>query len=247
MEIIEQIERIPALGASGLHIWGAELRKCTTKLLCLQSLLSEEERRKSERFYRAADRDSSILARGALRTLLAAYTGWPAAALCFNYSDTGKPYLDCGSGTPAGAARPAASVSNLDIAFNVSHSGGWVVLAFGRNRQVGVDLEQIRRDLDVLKIAARYFTPEETARIQAAADPQAAFFHHWARKEAYVKAAGSALFRELSSFSVPDEDGEKDGWYFQRLEAGSAYASAVVSDKPMESVRCFEFQSLELG
>lgn len=230
METIKQIEDLPELGTADIHIWGAEVPQLAEKFQSLEAVLCAEERAKAARFLRSDDRNSSVVARGALRILLAAYTGDAPERIRFLYSESGKPYC------------PGA-----DISFNVSHSGDWVVLAFGRNRQVGVDVEQIRRDLDVMKIASRYFTPEETARIQAAADAHAAFFHHWARKEAYVKAAGSGLFRELSSFSVPDADGEKDGWFFQRLEAGSQYASAVVSDKPVESVRCFAFQSLELS
>jgi 4'-phosphopantetheinyl transferase len=131
------------------------------------------------------------------------------------------------------------------MAFNLSHSGDWVVLAFGRNRNIGVDVEMIKVDLDVQSIASRYFTAEEAALIENAADRQTTFFHLWARKEAYVKACGSGLYRELSSFSVPVADGEKDGWFFQRLEAGSKYASAVVTDKPLSHVPCYDFGGLK--
>ena len=72
------------------------------------------------------------------------------------------------------------------------------------------------------------------------------FFHLWARKEAYVKACGSTLFSELSSYSVPiEEHGEKDDWIFQRLEAGSEYAAAVVTDKPLTDVPCYDFGGLK--
>ncbi len=65
-----------------------------------------------------------------------------------------------------------------------------------------------------------------------------------------MKAIGSGLFRELSSFSVPidgnelPEVGEKDGWIFQRLEAGSNYAAAVVTDQPIADMPCFDFAAL---
>lgn len=61
---------------------------------------------------------------------------------------------------------------------------------------------------------------------------------------------GSGLFRELSSFSVPilgndlPEVGEKEGWIFQRLEAGSNYAAAVVTDKSIKTMPCFDFAAL---
>ncbi|MDZ8117722.1 4'-phosphopantetheinyl transferase family protein [Pontiella agarivorans] len=230
MKAIDQLKDIPVLGTSDIHIWGAEVPRCLGKLQALEKVLCREEREKADRFRRETDRNSSIVARGALRILLAAYTGYAAPEISFGYSKNGKPFLV----SPASGA----------IGFNVSHSGDWVVLAFGRERQVGVDVEKIRREMDVLSIASRYFTPEETRRIEAAEDVHGLFFHHWARKEAYVKAIGSGLFRELSSFSVPNEEGEKDGWFFQRLEAGSRYAAAVVTDKAIGGMPCFDFGGL---
>lgn len=68
------------------------------------------------------------------------------------------------------------------------------------------------------------------------------FFQLWARKEAYVKACGSTLFTELGTFSVPlGERAKKDGWFFHRLEAGSKYAAAVVTDRELASVPCYDF------
>jgi len=175
--------------------------------------------------------------------LLGGYTGVPAKEIAFEYSENGKPHL-----VPPASSRFPAGQGGQDacgtISFNVSHSGEWVVLAIGRRRNIGVDVERIRREMDVMAIASRYFTPEETAQIERAADLHAAFFHFWARKEAYVKATGSALFRELSSFAIPFEDGEKDGWHFRRLEAGSKYAAAVVTDKPIGNVPCYDFGGL---
>jgi 4'-phosphopantetheinyl transferase len=197
-------------------------------------VLSEREKEKAARFHREGDRQSSICARGALRVLLSGYTGIPAETIRFRYSDTGKPHLE-----------------GADIAFNVSHSGEWVVLAIGRNRNIGVDIEMIKRDLDVEAIASRFFSQVEIELIRSAEDKHAVFFQLWARKEAYVKARGSGLFRGLSQFTVPIEDGalpetgESNGWIFHRLESGSKYASAVVTDQPLESVPCYDFGGLK--
>lgn len=244
------------LGNDAIHIWGARVPDLEGRLEDLKSLLSTEESVKADRFYRPADRASSIVARGALRVLLSGYTGLPATELRFQYLETGKPFL----AVPQASCLPRGSEASRleaggtieeqqkypphEIAFNISHSGEWVVLAIGRNRNIGVDVEKIRRDMDVMSIASRYFTPEEAALIESSDDIHALFFHHWSRKEAYVKAIGSGLFRELSSFSVPNEDAEKDGWIFQRLEAGSKYAAAIVSDQPINSVPCYDFAAL---
>jgi 4'-phosphopantetheinyl transferase len=228
MEIIEHIKELPMLGTDVIHIWGAKVPELQDRLDKLSGLLSSEEAAKADRFHRDVDRATSIVARGALRMLLGAYTELPASELRFNYSETGKPYLD-----------------QSEISFNVSHSGEWVVLGFGRGRQVGVDVEQLNRTTDVLAIAERYFAPEELELIRSAEDQSAEFFNLWTRKEAYVKACGSALFRELTSFAVPKDDVEKGGWFFQRLEAGSKYAAAVVTDKAVEDMPCFDFGGMQ--
>jgi 4'-phosphopantetheinyl transferase len=248
MDIINTIDELPILGKSTIHIWGAKVPDLEDRVNDLKCLLNEEEAAKAERFRRPADRSSSIIARGALRLLLSGYTDIPASEIKIRYSENGKPLLvPQASRLPrcAGAIEAGRQDACDTISFNVSHSGEWVVLAFGRGRQLGVDVEKIQCEMDVLSIASRYFTPDEAESIGAADDVHALFFHYWARKEAYVKALGSGLFRELSSFSVPQEDGEKNGWFFQRLEAGSKYAAAVVTDKPVQDMPCFDFGGLQ--
>lgn len=246
METVDDIRNLPELSADTIHIWGVHVPDVLDRLDALHDVLCETEREKAARFHRDIDRRSSIAARGALRVLLSAYTGIPAAGIEFQYSDTGKPYIvPQASCLPGGSARNRRDACDT-VSFNVSHSGDWVVLAFGCNRQVGVDVEKIKPEMEVMSIASRYFTAEEIAWIEKASDKQTAFFQLWARKEAYVKATGSALFRELSNIAVPFEDtGEKDGWIFHRLEAGSKYAAAVVTDKPLANLPCYDFGGLK--
>jgi len=268
METIADIRKMPELGKGDIHIWGVHLPDVLDRLELLRGLLSNAEREKAARFHREVDRNSSIAARGALRILLSGYTGIPADGIQFHYSKNGKPHIvpPAASRLPAEsvpqAARPLTAeqqgrragggtkIGRQDggdtVSFNVSHSGDWVVLAFGRNRNIGVDVEKIKREMDVLPIAKRYFTPEERVLVENAEDRHAVFFELWARKEAYVKACGSTLFTELSSFPVPMEEvGKKDGWYFRRLEAGSQYAAAVVTDKVLTDVPCYDFGGLK--
>ncbi len=228
METIEHIRDLPGLGGDTIHVWGIHVPDALGRLGALRAVLDQKEREKAARFRRDADRHASIVARGALRTLLSAYTELAPREIQINYMPTGKPF-----------------VASSDIEFNVSHSGDWVVIALGRGRNIGVDVERVRREIDVMGIAARYFTPAETGLIEQAEDRHAVFFALWSRKEAYVKARGSTLFRELSSFAVPIEDAEVDGWFFHGLEAGSKHAAAVVTDKPLAGVPCYDFGGLK--
>jgi 4'-phosphopantetheinyl transferase len=229
METIENIRSLPPLATDSIHIWGVHVPDLQDQRNALQELLSIRERDKADRFRREADRQTSIIARGALRVLLAGYSGTPASEIEFAYSENGKPH-----------------VADSAVEFNVSHSGDWVVLAFGCQRSIGVDIEQIKRSMGVSAIAARYYSPLEKEWVDKSDDPHKVFFQLWARKEAHVKACGSTLFSELKRFTVPMEDGaEKDGWFFHYLEAGSKYAASVVTDKPLVSLPCYDFGGLK--
>lgn len=231
METIEDIRSLPEIDADAIHIWGLHVPDHLSRMDEMMAVLDTGEREKALRYHKAADRYSSIAARSALRILLAGYTGRPFSDIRFEYTENGKPHVE-------GSA----------MEFNVSHSGDWIVLAFGFERAIGVDIEQIRREVDVEAIAARYFTAEEKAEMEESEDSLSVFYRLWALKEAYVKACGSTLFAELGRMSVPIEDGaERAGWFFYHLESGPEYASAVVTDKSLVRMPCYDFGGLKWG
>lgn len=152
--------------------------------------LSVDEEARWRRFLREEDRRRFLLARGLVRGVLARCTGAAPAALVFDAQAQGKPVL-------RGAAGDA-------LHFNLSHTRGMIVLAVSRDAEVGVDVEAIDRRLDPLRLAARQFSANEYAQLQATADSQrhARFIELWTVKEAYVKALGHGLGHDLRAFSV---------------------------------------------
>lgn len=89
-----------------------------------------------------------------------------------------------------------------DFHYNLSHSGRWVVIAFGSS-EVGVDVEQIREDTDISAIAGRFFSPEEQRYVrEEPSQSRSRFFEVWTAKESYVKYLGTGLKKDLTSFSV---------------------------------------------
>src|SRR5262249_45142380 len=162
------------------------------------------------------------------RMLLASYLGTSPAELCFAYSAHGKPSL----------AAPSSSLQ-----FNLSHSHGAVLFAFSQGRRIGVDVEQVRHDLNVEEIATRFFSTAEQRAIGQSLDKYAAFFHCWTRKEAFVKAVGEGLSLQLDSFDVsvaadlrevalttrPDPS-LAQSWLLRTLNAFPDYAAAVAAE-----------------
>jgi 4'-phosphopantetheinyl transferase len=111
---------------------------------------------------------------------------------------------------------PAASLSSQPsrihaLQFNVSHSANIALIAVGSEHRLGVDIEQIRSDVDTNSLAERFFSVRERAGLQALPDPirVLGFFACWTRKEAFLKATGDGFSFPLADFSVtthPDLD-----------------------------------------
>jgi len=182
------------LGVNDIHVWRARLKPRDHVVTSLRLVLSADERTRADRFYFERDRRSFTVARGVLRSLLGGYLGCAPADVGFGYRDKGKPY----------ATSPAS-----DVAFNVSHSGDYALLAFTRGRALGVDVE-LRRDMsDLTSLAETSFSPSEFAVFRGLPTAQhvEAFFACWSRKEAFIKATGEGV-SQLAEFDVTLRPGE---------------------------------------
>ena len=110
-----------------VHLWRIGLDVSDRTLDRLRHMLSEDERKRTERFRFPILRRRFAAGRGALRSILANYLSMAPERLEFGYSQHGKPFL--------------ANV-RADIHFNISHSHDLMVAAVCRGRPVGVDVEK---------------------------------------------------------------------------------------------------------
>lgn len=212
-----------------LHILQADAMAFATHERMLTDLLSEAELEKANSFRQRPDRNRSILARAVLRDILGRYMETDPQGLQFLVTSHGKPVLnpDVHANAPH---------------FSVSHSGNVVLFAFARRHDVGVDVEAIRTDLDVIEIAQRFFAPSELDELLGlpATSRVRAFFDGWTRKEAYLKARGEGIGSGLDRFAVTMAPGEPARlisddrypeqvaqWCLCDIPFGSDYAAAV--------------------
>jgi 4'-phosphopantetheinyl transferase len=217
------------LDGETVHVWHARLDQIADQSSRIRHLLSADERDRAERFHFAQDRERFIAARALLRILLSRYLDSPPHHLSFSYSPYGKPALVGESGRDA-------------LRFNVSHSQGIALYAVTRGREVGVDVECVRRDVVGESIAEHFFSAREVASLRALpaeAQPQA-FFNCWTRKEAFIKAIGEGLSFPLDQFDVslvPQEPAallsirndplEASRWSLQALPVGESHVAAL--------------------
>lgn len=176
-----------------VHVWGARLDLDDAALARMEVVLAPDERLRANRFHRERDRRRFVAAHGILRALLGGYLERDPASVAFIHGARGKPALDPSMEPPAS---PAASLDKPGrLHFNISHSGTIAAIAVAAGREVGVDLESPDRALRNDSIVARYFPPEEAARLHTMPheDRAAAFLRSWVCKEAFAKALGLGL------------------------------------------------------
>lgn len=156
-----------------------------------RSVLSRDEVQRANRFTFETDKSRFVIARAAMRQILAGYMGVAPQKLTFYYSQNGKPELHTDFG-------------NTGLKFNLTHSRDLALLAVTRGGRVGIDVEFVNDEFAGEEIAERCFSVNEmkTLRRVPANQKADAFFCCWTRKEAYLKALGEGLSVPLHSFDV---------------------------------------------
>lgn len=136
-------------------------------------------------------------AHGALRGVLSRYLGGDPAAIELRLGERGKPML----ADPDPALR-----------FNLSHSGGLVLIALCRDREVGVDVQRMRR--------------------RRGRERPAGFYAEWTRREAIAKCHGVGLWAPLPDAPVAVSE----------LAIDPGYAAAIaVAGETMPAIGRFEW------
>ena len=171
--------------------------------------------------------------------LLGAYLGCAAAAVPLARGEHGKPFL--------------AGVHALQ--FNVSHSGGALLVGIAEQQALGVDIESPRRTRPVLELARRFFAAGEAHALAQLdqAERQLAFLRLWSCKEAVVKALGDGIGFGLArlQFSLdargnPHElivihasAGAPRDWHIMNLAPSTSHVGALAWRGPQRRVRAF--------
>lgn len=169
-------------GVEQVQIWSVALDRPDAVVEQLLALLSDAERVRASTQHTAASRRRFVVARAALRLILADATGIPVHSIAFCYGPDGKPSLE-----------PSDTIAPLH--FNVSHSRELALVAISDNRTIGIDLEWTEGTSPFESVAARYFSVAERRSLEGAAEGERRrlFYRIWVRKEAYLKARGDGI------------------------------------------------------
>ena len=222
-----------------VHVWLVNAGAKDIPQDLLATSLSEDEKERAARFKFVKDRRLYIAAHAALRSLLANYLRVRRGrdSFCLRTSWQTR-------------ARSATSRQRFGVQSLPLPRGALV--AFARQRAVGVDVEFVKREFSFDELARRFFTTKEVAALCEL--PQTlqreAFFKCWTSKEAFLKAKGTGLSGKLDEVaitlaadqqvrinaSVPD-------WSLTELTLCVGYQGALVVQGDPRPIRCYQWES----
>ena len=181
-----------------VHVWRVHLDMSPRQAALYRIDLSEDERARAERYRFPHHQYQFISTRGILRSLVGRYVGIPPGTLRFENNVQGKPSL--------------IEPPHPSLQFNVSHTSGMALLAFTVEQAVGIDVEQVNRNVSDQDIATRYFSPREAAYLASLSPDKRTqeFLTYWTCKEAYLKMRGIGLSGGMAQCEIAlDPDGLK--------------------------------------
>ena len=233
-----------------IHLWIADL-DCfdffEVQLECAAWLSGNEIGRLNH--YRSSTRRKQfLLGRVLLRVVLSKYAEVAPETWKFQTNAHGKLFLDPSHGLP--------------IFFNLSHADNRVIIAVSSIRDLGIDIESMHKRRAFLKIANRYFAPDEIKSLSNLSTPLQAprFFELWTLKESVLKACGFGLSDNLSRvrFTFPSEDklsldfdssnNDLANWQIWQIEISKPYflaLSAKSAGIKITEIETQKFLSLE--
>lgn len=140
--------------------------------------MSRERRKNVMQLKNPEKQKSKIAADRVCRKALSEFCGVDPQRIEFGMNEHGKPFA-----------------IGLDVHFNVSHSGDWVVCAVS-DKEIGIDIEKIRSVNP--RAAEKFACSDELEYIKITEN---GFFEIWTLKEAYFKCIGTGLDSNIKSVS----------------------------------------------
>jgi 4'-phosphopantetheinyl transferase len=200
-----------------------------------RALLNAEERERHGRLIFERLRHEYLVTRALCRTTLSRYADVDPKRWRFTCNKYGRPEIAGPRGIPP-------------LRFNLSNSRGLIACLVTLEVDAGVDVEDMNRSGETVKIADRYFSPYEVAALRALPPhrQRQRFFEYWTLKESYIKARGMGLSIPLDQFSFhlerdqpiaisfdPDLKDDPHAWQFDRYRPTQRHMMAVAIRRGM--------------
>ncbi len=225
-----------ALKQNEIHLWYQSQDVCLTQSQTQQCLskLSPEEQKIFATIISSAKKKEYLLTRKLVRNVLSRYANVKPFDWQFTKNKYGCPQIK--------------NHLEFGLTFNISHCSGLIVCAVALTCELGVDVELVKENQDLIDLAKNNFSANEFKKLKNLTGKVLAkkFFEVWTLKEAYIKARklGLSLSTKLFSFEVEskkiqlvtqkDIDTNTDKWQFitKSIAATHQVSIAVRSFQP---------------
>jgi len=227
------------LGLGQIHLWSINAVENIDLLDSFLNHLSDDEVSRANKFRFEKDRSVYITAKYLLRTLLGQLLLVDPKKIVFEYSEFDKPFYS----------------NTQKLEFNVSHSGNQIIIGLAKGLTIGVDIEKVKSDFDVIDLAENFFSKEEIKALSQTEESEKfqAFYRCWTRKESFIKAVGEGLSYPLDSFAVTMNDHEnakfikidntqeaKRNWHLHSFIPAVGYIAAITTDGIPNKIEYFD-------
>lgn len=220
-------------------IWLANLQDLTSEIPQFRQLLDSREVGKADRFHFPVDTNRYITGRAMLKMVLARYLSVKPEQVTISLGKKNKPYF-------RDSRRP--------VYFNLSHSGTFVVMALSFRNYLGIDVEEIKLNIDFDGVINKCFNQHEQAVIYSKEENiHHNFYTFWTRKESLLKAAGIGLIDDLKLLDMtgaatitPSVTKKYPGWFDQNFfvhsfMADENHAAAITLAQHDSTIDFFRF------
>lgn len=217
-----------------IELWYGELPGDTACYPDYRRILDQAEQTQAGKITHALLHNRYVEVHGRLRKVLAKTLDQPADKIRIEKTEYGKPYL----------------VDHPQVSFNLSHSANHLLIAVGRDCQLGVDIERCKPRVNLSALVGKCFAEEESSYWNSLPEAEKIpeFYRFWTRKEAFVKATGRGIALGLNHcvinpvkptafLRVPPECGRFSQWQALDINLGQGLCAAIVADKPIAGIR----------
>lgn len=205
----------PLLPGGEVHLWITNVGDEPQGI----HVLSVDEAARAATFRFEDDRWRWVTSRVLLRLVLGRYLACRPGAVELDTAARGRPVV----------RHPD---HNSWLSFSQARSGRVCVAAVVRGTGIGVDVERVRPDHDVVAIAERAFGDDIASRLETLPDARRTdeFYRSWVSEEAKGKCRGTGLVE-------PDDAARRLPLFVTDLELGEGYAGALAAGVRPDVIR----------
>jgi 4'-phosphopantetheinyl transferase len=209
-----------------VRVWFIDLDQQRAEPIQL-SCLSTSEHAKAARLKSSLDRRRYLASRIFTRRLLSTLTGIVPEDLEITTDKCGKPRLNL----PSAVGRLS---SETLFGFNISHSENFLGCAVALGVEVGIDIEVVNPDLDVLATSHACLDHLDVDQVRRASQNERSFVFYrlWTRREAFAKMLGHGVASDHVRYNLaqPWSIGSFEFAYGEKYVVGSIAIGALATD-----------------